>query len=130
MDFIIIGLFIIFFSYILLHSLYFTIFKSSTIEGLDPVSGASDADADATTDATTVDTTTGADTKADKAKAAAAAAAKKKAAKKKAAQEASATVKAEKGSKMNDSTNSKVESSRRPGATFAVATGGMVSTNP
>ena len=35
MEFIITGLFIIFFSYILLHSLYNILFKRSTIEGLD-----------------------------------------------------------------------------------------------
>jgi hypothetical protein len=35
MEFIITGLFIIFFSYILLYSLYNFLFKTSTIEGLD-----------------------------------------------------------------------------------------------
>ena len=50
MEFIITGLFIIFFSYILLYSLYNFLFKRSTIEGLDDKK---DAKTDDTNDADT-----------------------------------------------------------------------------
>ena len=52
MEFIVTGLFIIFFSYILLYSLYDILFKRSTIEGLENGDKDEDKDKDKDEDAT------------------------------------------------------------------------------